>query len=286
MKLTTPSPVMLAYNGTWTPDDLRKNTHYYRSNKVDGVRAWDRLGSDGRYFLATRTPNKFIENKHTQAKFNDARLANLDGELIIPGCDFHETSGILRSYNDPRGSNAVWCIFDVIIPDLSYDERRQYMAIRACAWPAGVYLLQQHRIDAQSEECIDEWLAFERGVLRTPFEGYIIRSGSAKYKFGRATRKEASLFKVVNFNFSYATVLGFVQRREVHSDKLLPLVGAIRCAWKDTEFLLGTGWSTHQAEVWWEQRDELVNRTIEFKYKLAGMQELPRQAVYISGLPI
>lgn len=281
MKLTK-SPVMLACNTAWSLSDLRfSETGYLISNKIDGVRAWGKTDSNGLVSLATRTPHKYIENRHTQSKFSHTSLANLDGELVIPGCDFHTTSGILRSKHDARGADSVWCLFDRL------DNRVYYARRPITSLHKDVRVLAQVAYEINGSFRTDT-LATELVELGIPFEGYIIRAGYGYYKFGRATRKEATLFKLVEWAYGEAIVWLFEPRISNESTIPLDMVGSITCYDSSNRvicFNVGSGFSHQQAKEWWKNRSSLTSSVITYKYKLSGIKYAPRQPIYVSGLP-
>lgn len=276
-------PVMLAYNGDdWTDEDLRKDTTYLISNKINGIRAWGSV-VQGKLALATRTPHKYIVNRFAQERFCELKysLAGYDGELIIPGCTFHETSGILRSKNDTRGTEAIWCLFDYIEPGLPYSNRFR----PGTSMISGTHLLKQWIYHAPGYE---RALEAERDLLNTPFEGYMVRDANANYKFGRTTKKEASLFKLVATVEDVAEIVGMSARISEETGKPLDTLGSITCERVSDGMLfsIGTGFTQDQARRWW--RDNLVRlqgTRITFKYKPAMTQDKPAQPVYVSGLP-
>lgn len=280
-----PSPVMLACNKDWTHEDLKGS--YCIQNKIDGVRVWGKPGDSGETLLATRKHGKYIQNKFTREKFCIPAYLNLDGEMVIPGKSFHDTSGILRSHNDPRGADAVWMVFDYVDKrgTMSYMQRRNLL-MNCAAHLTGVNLVVAPLYCKDAPELHLEYLQAEMDRYQLPFEGYILRQLEGKYKCGRATVKEATLFKLVANETASALCVGMLQRES--QDKCAPLeeVGALICDYGGRLIRIGSGFSRAQAEYWWINRATLThNKSIAFKYKKEGTLHLPRQPIYVSGLP-
>lgn len=275
--------VMLACNDEWDHSHLVGD--YVIQNKIDGIRAWGSDDGCGGTLLATRKPGKYIHNIHTRRKFNHKSYRNLDGELVIPGYSFHDSSGIIRSHDDPRGADAVWMIFDSLShPTLSYAER--HIKLQAIGNLAGIHIMAAPLYTANNPELYLACLEAEMAKYNLPFEGYILRQLDSRYKIGRATRKEASLFKLVADTRGVAQFRRFIPRLSQESSIPLAEVGAIECNYNGVTLRVSGNFSRAKAEYWWRNRAEIQPETeIHFRYKHEGTLFLPRQAVYISGLP-
>ena len=211
--------------------------------------------------------------------------AGIDGELVIPGYSFHDSSGILRSHNDPRGADAVWMMFDYIgLPSATWAERHQVLARKQCL--LGVHLMACPLYTPDTPELYLPCLEAEMEKYQLPFEGYILRQFDGRYKFGRATRNEATLFKLVANTTDVAKFKRFAPRISQDYSVPLPEVGAIICDYHGMEIKIGSGFSRPRAKYWWDKRNELVvDTTIVFKYKAEGTLNSPRQPIYHGGLP-
>ena len=276
---------MLACNKSWTHEDLKG--FYCIQNKIDGVRVWGKRGDNGETLLATRKHGKYIQNKFTREKFCIPAYLNLDGEMVIPGKSFHDTSGILRSRNDPRGADAVWMVFDYVDTrgTMSYIQRRDLL-MNCAAHLTGINLVSAPFYYKDAPELHLGYLQAEMDKYQLPFEGYILRQIEGTYKCGRATVKEATLFKLVADTHDSGTCVGMLQRES--QDACIPLqeVGALIVDFRGARIKIGSGFSRAQAEHWWKNRDDIVYfKTVHFKYKKEGTLRLPRQAIYVSGLP-
>jgi DNA ligase-1 len=131
------------------------------------------------------------------------------------------------------------------------------------------------------------------------YEGMIVRRPDAPYKFNRATNREGFLMKVkrymsaeaivtgVNQKFHNANVaqvneLGLTSRSSSKENKIpLEQVGSfvVRDI-KDGWVFEVHGFSHADAELWWSQRDDLIGKTISYKYLPIGMKDVPRHPIF------
>lgn len=279
-KLLRKHSPMLAYNGDWSFTDLR-NEPYVISNKWDGQRALCRGGQ-----LISRGSRQIL-NTHIRAMFEKLEHNGFDGEIIIPGCDGPTISGICRSKHDARGAQAWWLVFDdERDPRLPYGMRLAGLYERMDA--RGPRIEHRVQVTAQinysDDPKIFEELEQELATYNMPFEGYMLRRVNSGYKHGRATLKEASLFKLTHDAYCEANIMD-IHPRTTQDGTVLPEVGAFECVSDQfkSRFNVGTGWTRAQGAHWWSNPMVLGQR-IRIAYKACGSGDAPRQPRYAGGI--
>lgn len=270
---------MLAYNGKWTHEHLRPNEAYIISNKWDGQRMMcrgDQLISRG---------SRQVNNIYIRQMFEFMEHSGLDGELIIPALTGAEISGVCRSKEDPRGAQAWWLVFDdFTTPALPYNMRLDGLLKRTYK-SSRIRITQQHNYEAENSAHFEE-LEQELNTYAMPFEGYMLRRSSSTYKHGRATLREASLFKLTHDAFCEANIIN-IHPRKTQDGVILPEVGALVCTSDrfNARFSVGTGWSRAQGAAWWKHTKVLGQR-IRIAYKECGSVDAPRQPRYAGGIQL
>ena len=191
--------------------DLAKIVYpVYASPKLDGIRCSIVGGK------ALSRKLKPIPNKHVYDTLSKNVLEGLDGELII-GSPTSKTvytdsvSGVMRHTGTPAFTYYVFDMHDAPSP---YARRRSLMltSLGLGNW-AGfpqICLLEQNLIHNEIE-----LLAYETAKVAEGYEGVILRSPEAPYKFGRSTVKEGYLLKVKRFEDSEAEIIGIEE--EMHN---------------------------------------------------------------------
>lgn len=163
------------------------------SAKLDGIRGV--ITTNG----VLSNSLKPIGNQHIQQQLNNPNLFGLDGELIVgsPHINFavsqddvfNRTSGnVRRSAGKPDFKFYVFDCFKH--KDLSYADRWLNIMGNYVSVNPYVVVLEQ-RICKTWQEA----LAYEESLLAQGYEGMMVRSLTAPYKEGRATKKESYILK-------------------------------------------------------------------------------------------
>lgn len=144
--------------------------------KVDGIRCYVANGQ-ARTRSGKRLPNKFAR------KWIEKNIPEgFDGELVVRGCSFHESSAaLMREDGEPDFVFHAfdWLFDDPATPYVSRVEDMTRLEPQEAAERA--VMLLPVNVSNQSE--LD---AFERETLARGFEGVMLRSAESAYEFGRS----------------------------------------------------------------------------------------------------
>jgi DNA ligase-1 len=147
---------------------------------------------------------------------------------------------------------------------------------------------------------LDTLLDYEALVLLKGYEGVILRSPAAGYKFGRSTANEQGMLKLKRFEDAEATIIGFVERmhngnvattnelgrtaRSSHQENKHGLgdLGALHLLTPDgIEFFCGTGFDDNLRKEIWDNRPKYLGRLTKYKHFPVGAKDLPRHPVFL-----
>lgn len=145
----------------------------------------------------------------------------------------------------------------------------------------------------------------ERHYVYQEFEGMIIRDPAGGYKFGRATRKEATLLKYKRFDHSEALIVGFKEKqrndnvletsalgyakRSKKKEGMVPVgvLGAFECALIDRVDPLGnpitfdlSGFTAKQREEIWANQNNYLRQIARLKHQGFTSDGKPRCPIY------
>jgi DNA ligase-1 len=138
--------------------------------------------------------------------------------------------------------------------------------------------------------------------LNGGYEGVIIRSPNAPYKFGRSTLKEKGLLAYKPYTDAEAFVIGATPllknlndatkdehgktKRSSHLHNKIPTeaVGALKVRglngrFKDVEFEVGSGFTAAQRRLFWVS--PIIGKVIKYKYQEVGSMDKPRQPIFL-----
>jgi DNA ligase-1 len=201
-------------------------------------------------------------------------------------------------------------VFDYVDPSVSefiYDERTVIVEGRVSTFYARYPEIDIRMVPQHSCMHMDDLNTLEAQFLAEGYEGLMIRSGDAEYKYGRSTEREGGLVKVKRFVDAEAVVVGFVEEMEntneakrdalgnterstakaglVGKGTLGALVVRNTCELDDRvpvgpEFNIGTGFTAAQRADLWQRREELLGQHVTYKYFAHGIVDVPRHPVY------
>lgn len=266
----------------------------YASPKLDGIRA---SVVDGRLLSRTLKP---IPNKAIYEHLSKPWLTGLDGELIVGNPTnltvYNDTVSQVMAHD--KGSNKVtYWVFDLHNHTGDFTTRnlalRKYCSTLDAAIP--IVQLEQKWIATE-----DEMIGYEAHCVGAGFEGIILRSPDAPYKFGRSTVKEGYLLKVKRFVDSEAEIIGFEEEqfngnvaqtnelgRTKRSTAKAGLVGKatlgaflVRDTVSGVEFSIGTGLTAMQRHDFWTHRDAYLGKLVRYKFFPVGVKVAPRHPVF------
>lgn len=264
------------------------------SVKLDGVRAMVRDG-----VLVSRNL-KPIPNKHVQKMFGRKALEGFDGELIMGDptdpAAFRNTSSAVMSHDGEP--DVVFHVFDVCnVEGVKYIFRLHHLQM-ATRDLTNVQLVGQVKV-VRSED-VD---LYETTALNAGYEGVMLRSEDAPYKWGRSTLKEQGLMKLKRFEDAEARIIGFEELQHNANDATTSLLGAkersskksgmvgrdtlgallvvgVNGPYKDVKFSIGTGFDAATRADIWGHRSQWDGRLVTYKFFPKGSKIAPRFPVY------
>lgn len=270
----------------------------YASPKLDGIRC---SIVDGQALSRTL---KLIPNKAIYSALSCGGLNGLDGELIVGSPTsktvYNETVSQVMAH-DKGLDNVTYYVFDMHdIPDASYRHRLDCLLAEVPGMHAqtqvSIKILEQRLVHTA-----EEMLNYEQLCVTEGYEGIILRSPEAPYKFGRSTVNEGYLLKVKRFEDSEAEILGFDEemfngneaqtnelgrtKRSTAKDGLVGkgTLGAFRVRDVHTgvEFAIGTGLTALQRGVFWAGQPRYLGKLVKYKYFPVGVKVAPRHPVFL-----
>lgn len=266
----------------------------YASPKLDGIRC---SIVDGKALSRTL---KQIPNKHIYRQLSTTDLNGLDGELIIGSptsktCYNESVSGVMRHEGEPAYTYYVFDCHDV---SGSFTKRFRELLASWEQWSKfpQICLLEQNLLQNEAE-----MLAYEAFKVAEGYEGIILRSPEAPYKFGRSTVKEGYLLKVKRFEDSEAKIIGFEEEmyngNEVEINELgrtkrssaqagkvgKNTLGAfhVRDVVSGIEFSIGTGLTAADRQHFWDNRNDYSGKIVKYKFFAVGVKTAPRHPVFL-----
>jgi len=267
----------------------------YASPKLDGIRCSIVGGK------ALSRTLKAIPNLHINKTLSDPLFEGLDGELII-GSPTSKTvytdtvSAVMRFTGEPAFT---YYVFDLHDHPSAYRDRHQALIEKTAQFRKDFNyphfeMLVQRMVSSESEV-----LAYEADCVEEGYEGIILRSASAPYKYGRSTVNEGYLLKVKRFVDHDAEILGVVEEmfngneaqtnelgRTKRSTAQHGLVGKksmgalhVRDCETGVEFHIGTGFTAVDRATMWAKPP--IGELCKYKHFLIGEKNKPRHPVFI-----
>lgn len=247
-------------------DDIRPERGWIIQPKYDGIRCLiypngTALSRTGKLF-----PNVELRQ---QLKVYGAGDAILDGELhVIDSQNFQQIESIVMSQEHAETTLVHFQCFDC------YNLNNPRM-------PAKERLLRYNTstsVSTFARETLQEVVA---SVCRMN-EGAILRALDSRYKQGRSTLAEGSLLKWKPFAESDAIIIGFEEATTIHGDKK-NMLGSfhLRDIKTGVQFSCGSGLTESQRMLFWQQREKVLGRIVNYKYQQAGMKDKPRSPVFL-----
>ena len=219
--------------------------------KLDGIRVFVNEFGIPVSRTGKKIPNSYICSQISRYPFHD-------GEIIIPGKSFNETSGFVRSINAIGHFRFV--AFDRM-DEPSWHYIRRYDKIRT-----------QYKIDNHYLRNSDEAIQLFNDLLAEGAEGLILRSPKGRYKFGRSTVREQYLLKIKPEAEEEAEILNVVIR-----EKDIALVVLSN---KYGSFSIGSGFTAAQKAEFLRERQGLIGKRVRFKFQKEGMKNKPRFPIF------
>jgi DNA ligase 1 len=282
---------MLAYNKEFDLRDVRLPC--YVSEKIDGIRCIIHEGGIPRTRDNKPIPNDYIRNTIIKAGLP----AGFDGEIVTLRVDrtrksFHGIqSDVMSEDGEPTFE---YHVFDYApnLPtcNLPFDARLFTLELLAKDIKSiPLYVVEQNHCltDLDFDRCVEQYV----DNFNDKYEGYMIRSTTGKYKFGRSTLSEQYLLKVTPWRRTEATIVGFEEElinddtstQQKHNLRPANSLGALVCKWEGCQetFRIGSGFTREERAEIWDRRQFYFNKQVTFKYKPYGTKDKPRTPIFV-----
>ena len=260
------------------------------SPKIDGIRCLIIDGEPKTSSLKPQ-PNDYVRNYLADFKFN-----YLDGELVVGNPSdpnsFNNSTGPLRRKDGTP--DFTFLIFDYFAePSKPYTER----------WIDHTIVFNDIRVKILPQtllHCPNDVIAFESKCVDMGFEGAMIRSLDGVYKQGRATFREANIFKRKPLEDSEAVIIGFTELQINLNEQTTNELGlSKRSSHQENKFgadtlgsfiLLDLKWkqpfncrgkiSASLAKEIWDNKEKYLGKKVTYKYQKHGSIDAPRQPIF------
>lgn len=283
--------------------------------KIDGVRGLHITGA------MTGRRLKSYKNLYATRVFSHPRYKGFDGEFAAgswsdPLLCTKTTSALSTLQGEP---DLTWHVFDYLTSNtivLPYQERYDRLVARLTTMERQDELGPLRLIPSFRCENLEQLLTYEAEWLSLGLEGVIIRDPEGLYKQGRSTVKEGGLLRIKRFIEEDAEVLAVVEgqangneartnelgrtERSSHQENMVPngLVGTLTCRLLKNIFdpvskalilsagqiiTVSAGSMDHKERRYYlENPDEIVLKTIKFRFFPKGIKNKPRFPTYVA----
>lgn len=268
----------------------------YVSPKLDGIRV---LGMNGK---AMTRSMKELPNRYIQSIFASGIYDGLDGEIIVgpPNApDVYRTtnSAVMSKAGEPDFTYHVFDRWD--LQYITFDTRHKNLEVLCC--PPKAFVL--HKVELVPQVKVHDLaglLEVESHWLEAGYEGVMGRSIDGVYKYGRATMKEGTLWKLKRMSTSEAAVLevvelqhnlnaastnelGYTERSSAKEGKVgAGTMGAllVRDINSGVEFSIGTGFTDEDRQWFWNCKGATEGLIISYNHFSIGNYDKPRFPSY------
>lgn len=277
---------------------INTKLNYIVMPKIDGVRF--RIGDSGE--LLSRS-NKPVPNK----QLNVAMMgmpAGVEGEFVygnILGENFDATSQIVRK-SDANIDGITVVLFDWDEPNSRLDYQTRLENVSKLEGQMGglsIVTVPYRVITGAEVIALTRKTTWNPGPNLASAEGSMIRSADGFYKYGKATLREGTFFKIKHFFDDEGVVVGYermqvnqneafidetgAQKRSTHKDGMVEVdtIGKLIVQYKGFEFGLGSGLNDMSRAELWDNRDNLKGKLVKFKYYGLTNKGKPRLPIYL-----
>lgn len=272
---------------------------YFLQYKVDGIRAVTHENEFKSRSMKLHA-NKLIK-PYFQAllDFSERTGIIVDGEFDSESTTFNDLSGIIRSHGHTLPEDLQFKVFDCFIPDypdMSSIERHAVIRAHLMAEDIpGVVMIENLPWPKDFEEAFDD-------ALEAGYEGLMVKKKFAKYKFGRATFKQATIFKMKPYMTFDTIVLGIQQATKVDpkaakkinelgrsetskkkGDRIpIESASAIFTELEGEPVKVSVASMDHDLRAkLWENRKEREGKCFEWKGMVVGSKDVPRHPMFV-----
>lgn len=214
-------------------------------------------------------PNRFLQRELSTLPHG------LEGEIVVNG-NFADTTSAVRSH-DKEDFKYILYLFDDSSKSLPFLQR--FLSLYSTLYDRPEPCTKIFVSDGTLVHTLEELLQLEDYYTSIGMEGIIIRDPDAKYKEGRATFKEQSYLSMKRYLTAEAKVIGYRCKQE--DGRPIDTLGALDLLTdKGVEFGCGSGLTDDLRSQLWADKDNLIGRTVEFKYQRSE-QVAPRFPVFM-----
>ena len=271
----------------------------YASPKLDGIRCSIVEGK-----ALTRTLKR-LPNAYLDKTLSVSALDGLDGELIVGDpCAkdvYTKTVSHVMSHEGKEGAEVTYYLFDYHDMDAAtYRHRLDALTLRVEELKRWSLVVRLEVLEQELLHDEKDLLAYEADCVAEGYEGVILRSPNAPYKYGRSTVNEGYLLKVKRLEDSEAEIIGIEE--EMHNGNTAETnelgrtkrssakagktgkgtMGALimRDVVSGVEFNIGTGFTAAQRAAEWK-----IGTVHKYKFFPVGVKDKPRHPVYLGPRP-
>lgn len=233
--------VMLAQKVNWA----RASFPLYSSVKLDGVRA---LYNEGSFYFRSGKPIYGLE--WLGSRLSKLGSSTLDGELLIPGISFQESSGIIRS-DSVVPDTVRFCVFDMPDEGGSFDHRLG--KIRAIPHN-NVKAVPHIRVRSRAEA-----LAHYGHCRSKGFEGTVLKPIDYRY-VGKRSNDWMKLKAIESLDLK---VIDYFEG----TGKYVGMLGGFIVDFEGMPVRVGSGFSDQDRGAYWDTRNHWIGQTMEILYQ-------------------
>jgi DNA ligase-1 len=269
------------------------------SKKLDGIRCifkdGQMLTSHLKQFPNVQLAKRFEYLIHLSKQDNII----LDGELLAKSLSFNELSGLCRRLEEKLPDDLMFYCFDMVTKehfDIPFEERlEQIQGVELSFIP--FVALPQYKMNSYEE--IKSF--YEKALTTGKCDGLILRNPRGKYKLGRATVKEALIYKLKPFRTFDAHILDVLEGTIVkpQAEKTINELGNSVTSKKKGDRLpsgkasdfvvmheghklkVAIAMTDEEKKEVWLNKETYIGRWIEYKGMLIGAKDLPRHPVFL-----
>lgn len=235
---------------------------YLVSKKLDGIRAYVALDAEGVPQVYSKS-GKLIPNKEIQKLYAHKGAVGIEGELWAEGLTFNQLQSMVMSAGTPLASNLTLVLF----PWSGY-------------LPSDWFLCVCSRL-LEIKVSNREMQHFNLTYRIKSQEGWMLRKVGVEPKAGRSTVKSGHLIKYKFKKSSEYMVIGKEEAIDKHG-KPKGELGALVCTHLgspgDSEFRVGTGFTSAQRKAFWTE--DCIGNIVEVEYLNLHESGIPRHPVF------
>ena len=255
----------------------------FASPKYDGIRAL----SIGQQPISRHA--KLLPNRDLQYAFK--HMPPVDGEVLVPG-DFNKVQSAIMSQNTCVADKFSYFVFDTTELDWHtkrFDARLTRVEELAKNAPPQVQIAPLRLCNSPAEV-----IAFYEEVLAYDhpwdYDGLILRSQSAPYKYGRSTLKQEWMLKMKPWDDAEGVIVGFEELMRnldtscKRKENMVPggMLGKFVVQWNGQEFNVGGGknLTVERRLHYWNNQAMYLGKKLTFKHLGLSEYGVPRHPNY------